>query len=211
MATVGDIFRTTVTFPNIQGPASGKAVFHYQVIVQSGSLSAEHVNDELIAEIVTPLVGAAFTDNWSCNKLDTVNLMDLEDFNVTNPQLSGTRTGTALPGFMAWTTRSPYIMSGVHRARHRFPGAAVSDLTDTGAFTTTFRDDVAPIVATLGEQLVLGGGTITPCVVRRTSAQGVIPATYELRGVAAGTWEFNMAVTTQNSRKLPGNWIDPNA
>jgi hypothetical protein len=207
---VGDLFKITTDWGNvIAGAAGSKSVFFYRVATQTGAITAENVADDFVANVLTDIVLNTFSFAWSCNALFTENLADSGDFNITNPALEGALTGDLLPTFVAWTARSPWPGPGTRRAYKRFPCPNAAALGPNQSVWDQAYQDVLKAEGTrLGQLLVLSGGSLEPAVVRANCAGGGTPCTYEFLSTAAGKWQVNSRPTTQNSRKVPNNWLD---
>lgn len=198
---VNDIFRITIRFTNgVAGSSPSYVVPHYVNVSGSGGLDAEDAANEVIDNLLHADFLAALTANWTINQVEAVNLMDAEDFFLTNPDLVGTRSGTAVPAFVAWQIRSPLVKREVRRSRHRFPGAATSDLVGSGFWTSQYQGIIGALATDWGLQLENSEGLLDPCVVRIVDDLPVVAANYR------GQWEYMTLPTTQVSRKIGYNW-----
>lgn len=198
---VDDIFRSIATFQHSSG-VQANSVFYYRVDIDTGNITSENVNDELISGVLSPMVVGMMPDNWTYVRNRTVNLNDVTDFNESNPGVVGTRQTTGCPPFIAASFRSRQPAVGVHRATHRFPGGTVQDFHDSGLWTGDMQTEMASHCANLGAQLELTDGLITPCVV------SINPETQAVtfRAYVHGQWQYSTSPTTQVTRKIPGSW-----
>lgn len=207
---VGDLYEVKARWTNaLPGAGGSLLVKHYQVDVQGGAITAANVADDVVLNLIEHIVGQLFPDNWGCNQVSVQNLMDSQDFAVTNPGLQGTVTGTALPPVLAIGYRGPFPGRGFHRASCRIPGLVTSDLADNGQWASSAQVPIAAVAPLFGLPLELAGGLLSPCTITpaHTVNGALVPAVF--RATAQGPWEYNTTVTTQKSRQAAMSWVQP--
>lgn len=202
--SVGDIYQLTTHYLHNTG-VSANNVWYYEVSVQGGSLDAENVADEFITEVL-PLIAALWPNNWSCNRVYCINGMDNEDFNDTNPAVSGAVGGTGLPSFLAIALRSNWPGPGTRRGTKRIPGGVTSAMDDNGVWTGGFVTDIQALTVQLGLSLEMGGGQVAPVTIQGNFQLGVTPV---FNRNLLGQWEYNQRVMTQVTRKSTNLWTAP--
>lgn len=201
---VGDIYQLRSTY-NYSGVVEANSVFYYQVTAESGNLSAENVADEFVDNVL-PAITNRFPPQWTCNRVFAVNGMDNADFSDTNPQVTGVRTGTALPPFLAVEYRSSWRGPGTRRSYHRFPGGVTADLSANGFWISSMLDELAAAAPTFGQVLEHTEGAVTPCTIVGNFQLGVTPV---FNQYAQGVWEYLQLPTSQVGRKRDFLWAAP--
>ncbi len=195
--SVGDIYQLVYN----QDLASQLVVnvFHYlQTAPVAGGLPSEDLADGFeaaqAAAYETVLASA-----WNGLGTETVNIADPFDFDdrLYSPALVGVRVGQFIASSICWSFRYNRIAPGTRSGWKRLSGLSEDDVQgqtpDAGVVAAL---DAAAVV--LAADVVSGGGTFVPVVVKRPIILGVNPTVfYTPTGV-----DFR-GVGTQVSRKKP--------
>jgi hypothetical protein len=181
-------------------------VFYYRVLTQSGAVDAEGVADAFIEDIL-PHFAVCLPSLWTINQVFTQNMMLSTDWNDTNPDETGVRTGTPLPSFLAGSVRSPWPGSGFNRARKRVPGFVTSDINGNGQLIDGGAVALNNVAAALSNHLVLTGGELGLCTVTPAQPGADPPVPFAFRAMCDGDWEYTIRITTQSSRKIEPNFV----
>lgn len=196
MGDLNDIYQLRTQMVHEEGQVAF-IVCYYQIVSLGGTITAENVADDFVTEVLTPLATATNEGNV-INRLYTINGMDNEDFNDTNPSLSGSHTGNNLPAVQAAGIRGPWPGPGFNRARHNLMAGSGSDNNGSGRWSDTFKATLQAVADNFGAQLELTGGLIDPVTIGGGFKLGVAPT---FRGSARGQWEINIFPTTQKGRQ----------
>jgi hypothetical protein len=196
--------RSTVARPS-QAVADALNVFHYRLGFEVGAVDAEAVADWFVENVLPEIVDNC-PDNWLANDVFVQNLMNVSDWNQTNPNLSGVKTGTAVPPFIAGAVRSPWPGSGYNRAYKRVPGFVTTDLNDSGVWESGAQAGLAAVAVACGLVMNIGGTPLYPCTITPARPNADPPTPVVWRADVHGDWQYNNRPTTQNSRKLVPLW-----
>lgn len=196
MASVGDIYQSKVSFQLTQGQV-GLAVMYYEVISGGTNLTAENVADEIDTNLLSPLQ-ALMPAPWNMDRIFTINGMDNDDFNDTNPSRTGSLGGFTPPLFLSMGIRGPFPGPGMHRARHNLPGGNTSSLQGDGVWVAAFKNSLLALAQVFGDQFENANGLIEPVTIAGSFVLGTPPAK---RASAVGEWEVNQFATTMKSRQ----------
>ena len=203
MASIGDIYQAKVTTLMNQGQTA-LTVMYYEVVSGGASLTAENVADEIDTNILAAMQAAMSIQN-SINRIFTINGMDNSDFNDTNPNRTGTRTGFSPPLMLAAGIRGPWPGPGYHRARHNLPVGSMTALQDDGLWNAAFKTELLALAQLFGDVLVNANGNVSPITIQGSFTLGVSPTK---RADAVGDWDVNDFSTTMKSRQ-PYFWSGP--
>jgi len=203
MASIGDIYQMRVNFQLTQGQEA-LAVMFYEVVAGGSGLTAGNVADEFDTNVL-PDVQAALCDDYGINRIFTINGMDNDDFNDTNPTRTGTLAGSPNAGFMAVGIRGPFPGPGFHRARHNLPLGVTISLGAHGLWLSAAKTTFLTAAQGFGQLLEHSNGSLSPVTIQGGFVLGVPPVR---RAYAQGVWEVNDYATTQKSRQTY-NWSAP--
>lgn len=199
---VGDIYQSVVTVDHPSGEET-QAAFYYRVIVQGGEITAENVSDEIVTNIL-PGWQAICANSYQFNQVRTINGMDNNDFNVTNPSLVGTSSALVSAPQLAMAFRSPGPPPGGRYGYKRLTAAIGTSVgTSDGSMPANIRSTAIAIQNALGTLLELSGGTIEPALITGGFRLGVAPT---FGRSLQGQWQLNAFPSTQNTRKRY-NWF----
>lgn len=214
---VNELYLLTL-FGDIMGQQTVNTFTYYQVSAETSAETSAHVLAEaFIDAFVQAGIGfcsGGISQEQSYTAVRVVNLFeDVSDFaEIALPTTAkGASTDAAMPPFVAYSFRTPWLGSGVRRGFKRFGGVRETVVTNGVIEPAAIADLQSEIGDALAQPLSVGNGDYQHVVVRRVKTLDPETGKYsydyptnvgELYQVEPSVWVIQPNISTQNSRKF---------